>query len=234
MLYRGTKTLIAGLLAVSIGGLTYLTFATPSNNTPSQNIYNSVTIPANSDGILSQCGDTFIFAPEKERFGTIPKGYKGDIPHHPMTIPVYGYMSNQAFDYSKYKDLKFGDKNPYTHPEILRAQWQGYHVIWTSVDFTEDGYKYVKDYADKWNDTHSDKVLVLQWNLNDTGDNILPLNREIAFASWNSSQSCGTFANKTFEQYITATQNNVSPRDNENPPTAPLTADGELHSMQRR
>ena len=217
MLYRGTKLVISGILLAGVGALLFGALSQPAHNVVTSSAYGSSTLPASADAILTKCGDVFLFDSEEKWSGTVSDDYKEKIPRHPMLVPVYGYMSDSPFDQSK---LNTGTltESVYTYPEILRAMWEGNHIIWVGGEYTAEGYEYLTNYAAEWNEIHDDKVVVTAWDF----EYGMPGNRDVAFGDWEASQTCESFSESSFEDFQEVVQENTSPRDFQNPPAAVL------------
>lgn len=147
---------------------------------------------------------------------------------HPMIVPAYGFMSDKPFDYTKYENSKFGE-DVYTYPETIRALWEGNRIIWIGGNTTEEGYDFIREYADKWNAYHDKKILALSW----TEKASLPLGRSIGFSSWSTTQTCQAFEQGTFEDFMATSDEYVPSRDYANPPAAKLI-DGQLPVIMPR
>lgn len=228
MLYRGTKLILSGFLLAGVSMLAFGALSQPSANLEQNSAYGSISVPPASNGILTQCGDTFVFSPKDGQYGTIPEDYTEEVPRHPMIIPAYGYMSPAPFDADSIESIE-PRGNPYSNEEILRAEWEGHKVIWTSTNYPDDGYEFVRDFADKWNDTHEDKLLVLSW----PADADMPSGRLIAFSQWGATQTCMAFSEPTFQDFMDNANKYSSERDEQNPPVAPTT-DGLLNPIAVR
>jgi hypothetical protein len=196
-------TLVASLIAACSILLTSAITAEP-RSTPQKGQLDSIVLPTSSKGILSQCGDYFTFNPDSNKYGVIPNDYDGSIPLHKMTIPVYGYITSKPFDVDKANKLKQGE-NPYTPDEIHRALWNGDTFIWVSKSLPSTSYDFVKSYVTEWNKAHEKKLIVLTWpgkNIAWKGKEDIPLGRQFAFSSWNISQSCLSFSEDAFEEFM--------------------------------
>jgi len=229
MLFRGSKLFIAGTLLLGTGGLVFSALSQAPITGERPGPYDSVGIRANSNGILNQCTDTFIFGVSEGNYGTMPVDYDGEPQRASMIVPVYGYMSPEPFDFSKYSPSD-RQKITYSEPEILRALWENNHVIWVGPDIEQTGYDYLVDYTDKWNKTHDDKILVQPWlSVVD-----LPAGKSLSFSSWGASQSCATFSEETFQLFLDNTESREVERDYLNPPVAPLNNMGLLEPIKPR
>lgn len=229
-MYMLYKTALITTLVAACGLLTSTALTAEPRSAPHTDVKtNSIFFPTNSDGILSQCGDYFTFNPDKESYGVVPdefaKSYKAT---HPMTVPVYGYMVNQEFNVEQASQVKQGE-NPYTIAEINRAMWDGHTFIWAKKGLPSETYSYVQDYADKWNLTHEKKVVLLTWNgenlyVEEKGkDRDLPMGREFGFSSWNVSQSCMSFSEGAFSEFMEQAEQLNANRDIQILPVAALT-----------
>lgn len=220
MSYRGTKLVLAGLLLTGVTLLTFSAFNQPNRVERQPSAYGSVIIPPASDGILTQCGDVFLWE-DPMNYGLIPENYEGEeIPRHPMAVPVYGYMA-ASFDETKYNDVGFLEENPYSYPEIVRALWDGYQIIWYGDTYGEEAYDFVKDAAKTTDAENGTKTLVLFWGYGES----LPADRVLGFSSWGASQTCQSFALETYEKFVDYA-NEVKP-EQQNPPAVVLE-DGKL------
>lgn len=215
-------TLMAALFAACSVLVTTAITAEP-RSTPKAGEYSSTIIPTNSTGILSQCGDYFTFDGKKEFHGVIPDEYDKDIPVHQMIVPVYGYMLQSPFSVDDALKMEQG-KNPYAIEEINRALWEGHSFIWVGPNVPAETYNFIQSYANEYNKTHDKKVITLTWN----GKKNLPMGRDFAFSSWNISQSCMSFSEDAFEEFLGQAQTHNAGRDINVLPLATLTADGVL------
>jgi hypothetical protein len=229
MLFRGSKLFIAGTILLGTGGLVFSALSQAPITGERNGPYNSVGIRANSNGILNQCTDTFIFGVSEGDYGTIPADYTEDptTARASMIVPVYGYMSPEPFDFSKYTPYD-REKITYSEPEILRALWENNHVIWVNSTIEQAGYDYIVSYAEEWNKTHEDKILVQAWFYTTE----IPVGKSISFSSWGASQSCATFSEETFQLFLKNTESRDVERDYFNPPAAPLNDMGLLEPIK--
>jgi hypothetical protein len=215
---RYKTTLVAALLA-ACGILTSTAITAEPRSAPQAGANNSIVLPTNSDGILSQCGDYFTFNPDEEFYGVVPDEYEKEfIPVHPMIVPVYGYMVDREFKVDEATKLKLGE-NPYTIAEINRAMWDGHTFIWMEKNTDPETYEFIQNYVNTWNQTHEKKVIALTWK----GDKQLPQNRELAFSNWNISQSCMSFSEATFNEFMKQAEEHNAGRDISALPIAKLT-----------
>lgn len=236
-MYVLQKTGILASLLAACALLVGSALTAEPRSTPKAGPNESITLPINATGILSQCGDYFTFNPDEDKYGVVPEEYdKNYIPVPDMIVPVYGFMADKTFDVEAAMKLPQGE-NPYLLSDINRALWEGHTFIWTYNELSADAHQYAKDYADKWNETHDKKVIVLTWKGKQglpqdskprpqTSES-LPQDREFAFSSWNISQSCETFSDDTFEEFMEKSNEHNAERDIETLPVAKLV-DGEL------
>lgn len=219
-------TLVAALVAACSVMLSTAITAEP-RSTPKPGENNSIVLPAGSASILSQCGDYFTFSPKASDYGVVPENYDKDYSFPSMIVPVYGFMSNKSIKLDEATQQK-QNSNPYTLPEINRTLWEGHSFIWVDKKTTTETYNYLHEYASNWNKTHANKVIVLTWN----GVKPLPLGRSYAFSSWSISQSCMSFSEKVFEEFLEKAQQHNAGRDISTLPKATLTADGVLPKVE--
>lgn len=215
-------TLVSALVAACSVLLTTAITAEP-RSTPQAGPDNSIVMPASSKGILSQCGDYFTFKPVSTDYGVVPKDYDKEYTFPPVTVPVYGFMSNNQINTDEATHLKQGE-NPYTLPEINRALWEGNFFIWVDKKNSSETYDYIQGYANKWNATHTNKIIVLTWN----DPKALPQGRSFGFSGWGISQSCMSFSEAAFEEFLEKAQEHNAGRESIPLPKATLNADGSL------
>lgn len=162
-----------------------------------------------------------------------------------MAVPVFGFMQNKPFDVEKALAVGY-NKNPYNSADINRALWEGNIIIWYAPDSPKETFDYLYNFSTEWNKTHESKVIPLLWNQNVTikekdkvtGKDIdvtkvreMPANRKIGFSSWGASQTCSTFSNETFDDFMSIVEKTDMPRDKKNPPLAKMT-DGNLTTIR--
>lgn len=223
-MYALQKTGILATLLVTCTLLVGSALTVEPRSTPKTQEDGSITLPISAKGILSQCGDYFTFNPDETRYGVVPDEYEKDyIPVPPMRVPVYGYMADTAFDAEAATKLPQGE-NSYLISDINRALWEGHTFIWTAKGLPAEAHQYSKDYAETWNATHDKKVIVLTWN----DEKELPQNRKFAFSSWNISQSCETFSDDTFAEFMEKSNQQNADRTIADLPLANLTKNGDL------
>lgn len=230
-MYRFYKiTLLTALIAACSALVTTAITAEP-RSIPVSGENSSIVIPTNSTGILSQCGDYFTFNPSSDYYGVVPDEYKKDsIPVPKMITPVFGFMVDVPFDTDKAMKVKRGE-NPYQTGAINRALWEGHTFIWVNKTVEQETYNFVKSYSETWNSTHSNKVIPLTWTDSKRG---LPMGRDFAFSSWNISQSCMSFSEEAFEEFMAQSIESNAGRDVEEPPMAKLLADGSLPNINKQ
>lgn len=222
-MYGFYKTTLISALVAACSILLTTAITTPPRTMPKDGENNSIVLPTNAKGILSQCGDYFTFNPPKTDYGVVPATYDKDYTFPPMIVPVYGFMSDTQIKLDEATQQK-QDTNPYTLPEVNRALWDGNTFIWVDKKVAPDTYNLVHDYANKWNKIHSNKIIVLTWN----GTQSLPLGRSFAFSSWSISQSCMTFSEGAFEEFLQKSEEQNAGRNISNIPPAALDTDGSL------
>lgn len=215
-------TLISALVAACSVLLTTAITAQP-RTLPQDGEFSSIVLPTNSKGILSQCGDYFTFHPPKTDYGVVPANYDKDYTFPPMIVPVYGFMSDTPMKTDEATHQK-QDTNPYTLPEINRALWDGHTFIWVDKKVSPQTFDFIHEYANNWNKIHEDKVIVLTWN----GAQPLPMGRSFAFSSWSISQSCMSFSEGTFEEFLGKAQEQNAGRNTKILPSATLNSEGSL------
>jgi hypothetical protein len=219
-------TLVSALIAACSVLLTTAITAEP-RSTPQAGENNSIVLPTSSSGILSQCGDYYTFKPKATDYGVVPENYDKEYSFPSMIVPVYGFMSRNSINLDEATQQK-QNTNPYTLPEINRTLWEGHSFIWVDKKTTPETYDYLHSYADNWNKTHAQKVIVLTWN----GVKPLPLGRAYAFSSWTISQSCMSFSEKTFEEFLEQAKEQNAGREIALLPKATLTSEGLLPKVE--
>lgn len=170
----------------------------PSANTPYTGANQSTIYPANLRSIATSCGDIFQFAPDEKDYGIIPQSVLDQetpvIPDHPMTIPVYGYMSPDLITRDQVRFYGPGESNIPTKQQLLRAMYDyGTIVIWyDSLKIPAPTLNEIHDYVG----THFN-VVAIPW----TGK-ILPYGRLLAYSTWGNSQSCNTWAPAVLDEFM--------------------------------
>lgn len=223
-MYSFYKISLVTILLAACSGLTSAALTAEPRSTPQPGENNSVVLPTDANGILAQCGDYFTFNPAESAYGVVPQEYNKDfIPVPSMIVPVYGYMVDREFNTEEALNLPQGE-NPYTAAEINRAMWDRHTFIWMSPTIEPETFTYIKTYAEKWNSVNEEKIIPLTWKDKKT----LPLNREFAFSSWNISQSCQSFSEGVFEDFLKHAKEHNGGKTEGPVPVAVLTETGEL------
>lgn len=233
-MYGYYKTTLLAALFAAVSVLLATAITAEPRSTPKSGPNNSIVLPANSKGILSQCGDYYTFSPAMANYGVIPDSYDQDfIPVPPkITVPAYGYMAASEFHADEAATLKQGD-NPYNIADVNRGLWEGHSFIWLDDELAAETYTYVQDYANKWNQSHANKVIALTWTgsialTTDGKKKALPSDRDFAFSSWNVSQTCMSFSEAAFEEFFKQAEQHNAGRNSSHLPMAVLGADGSL------
>lgn len=211
--YTGTKlTLISGaVVAVLIMVLATVLGINPNQPQPTR--YGGTQYPAPLTSLAAGCGDFFLYPPLESQYGVILDDDKNDvltIPSHPMTVPVYGYMSETSMADSDIRLYEPDElRQPISLQTILRTMYdKDTTVVWYAEDISQGDFAVLRAYVrDKTN------ILVVPWEY---GDNSLPLDRKVAFSQWGISQSCEFWTDETFETFLEFAEDNRLER-NPNP-----------------
>jgi hypothetical protein len=218
------------LFGVILGVISVLTIATVNISPQLAAVagdYGSTIYPASIRAVSNSCGDIFAFEPDENFFGEIPAEFldpenvKSDIPisTHPMIVPVYGYMSPAPLAKT---DIHFYPAEGFMeipYATILRTMYD----LDTAVIYYDSGVPAgdliaVQQYA-----LENPNTLVVPWTFEDS----LPLKRELAYAVWGISQTCGTWDEDVFTEFRLFTEENTVSRPSP-APAAKLTDDGYL------
>lgn len=228
-MFTKTKLLLGTIVIVALTSLVFATLSLPDRSEPKKGQYESVEYPASVQASINECGSIFYFEPDSKWFGTIPEAIHQDyaddnIPIQPTLVPVYGFMSRNPFDPEKVGvyDRTF---EGFSRQDILRALWDGYNIMWYTPNISDVKYNQLKDYVENANRS-SAKIILLPFNF---PDKEIPIGRDIAFSSWNASQSCENFEPSVYDDFITFVKEMVPSRGV--PPEAPLAPYGGLYPI---
>lgn len=226
-MFTSTKTFILTAISLAFTVLILAVCAIPNQSAPVDGPYGAAEYKRNVVSATASCGGIFLTKDIDEKFyGTIPAKYADTdlniIPTQFVQIPTYGFMVNEPTDP---KVVKFYDKsfdNVFPMPVIYRMMWDGYNIIWYDPILTPNNeLKDLKTYADKLN-KDAPTTVVLPFNL---PDRKIPFTKNFAFSSWGASQSCGTFSEDAYTQFVSFSQENA-PAHSGTPQVAPLSPDG--------
>ena len=233
IMYSVYKTILLGTLAACCSVMLTTAITAEPRSTPRvEPSNNSIVLPTSANGILSQCGDYFTFSAENARYGVVPPEYtQNSIPVLRRAVtPVFGYMTDKASNADDLLKPDF-DINTLGIAQINRILWDGHTIIWVKEAIQTETYDFVKNYADNWNKSHANKVILVKWKTGKTEwkpEQVkLPQDRAFAFSSWGVTQSCMSFSEKTFEEYMEHVTDHNAGRDIASPPVAKLE-DGNL------
>lgn len=191
---RGSIAILLFAVLMFFGIIFWTIFGAAAGQAESRSGQHDATVyPATIESVLSQCGDIYTFSPERENYGVIPDNPEATvlgIPHHPMIVPVYGYMAQEDtfLDVITYPVGEFPSRE-----EVLRAQWGGRVIIWYNANVEASILADMRVTAAEYGN-----VTLLEWR----EDYDLPLNRNIAFGAWGASQSCLQWNSASFADFM--------------------------------
>jgi hypothetical protein len=225
-MFTKTKILIIAIFFVIFGVLITSTINIPGNLEPRESQFDALEYPADINASINGCGATFVFDTSSMWYGTIPEGYTAEIPQGPMNLPAYGYMSTTPFDKSKI-GVYPKEFEGFAIPEIYRALWDGVTIVWYKPSISDDNYK-AMELVVLNKIQNGEEILLLPFTL---PEKVIPLNRNFATSAWGTTQSCGIFDEKVFDEFLLFKDTVYNERDIENPPVAVLNSNGELRKI---
>lgn len=217
-MFTRTKLLILISLFTIIGLMCFGVARQSSRFSPEAGPLGSTAYPATITGLTNQCGPYYDFTTSAKNYGTIPKNYIGPVPISGSSVPMIGYMSDSPF---KQEGNGIYEKtfNGYSLDQILRAEWQGYTIVWYEKNLDKATFNYMKKEVLKQNSKGS-KLLLMPWFF-DNGRTI-PNGRDFAYSTWGFSQSCTLYSNEALQEFQDASKDHHVKRDADNPPTGKL------------
>ena len=229
-MFTKTKLFLGIFILITLTALVVGTLSLPDRSKPQAGQYQSTEYPATISAAVNGCGNIFLFHPDKKWYGTIPSSVtqaaKDDnVPVAPVLVPVYGYMSPEAFpaDQVGSYDKTFAG---FSRQDINRALWDGYRIIWYSPSISEPNFTILRNFVNKTNSVKPTLIL-LPYNFKNKA---IPLGRDYAYSSWDASQSCRKFTSTDFNSFTQFANEKVSSRGK--PPVAPLAPYGGLYPIE--
>lgn len=233
----------AALIAALTTGLITATFFKPNPYAPHPSQFQSIEYPASVEAVITECGSIFRFDPPARHYGQFPEGFfdseRGPntqerlVPEQPMSVPAYGYMSNESPQ--NFPDfIEPNAKEIPTKQQILRMMWDGMMIIWylpasgagadaKGINDAET-INSIKRYVES-----NDNVIAVPWG----NDRPLPQDRRIAFSMWNTTQSCKLWNSGVADEFQ-STEKQLRQERPTLPPYAPLDEEGELFQITTR
>lgn len=218
------------ILAIVMGGMVWTVVgADPNRVTTGQ--FESNEHPTSIGAVLNQCGDIFTFDPPSHHYGVYNSDEvieqlgeqvpEKELPLHPMIVPVYGYMTEEA----RLTETMYSFANAPDRSEVLRALYDGQIVLWYSPALTDAEKGALSTYLNT--SPHRDRLVAIEWV-----DEALPLGRQYAFSTWNVSQSCLRWDSTVLDDFVDFVDTHPEFRpDEDTPPDALLTDEGQLHEI---
>lgn len=205
--YRKTRrNLILSILAVIILASGFIIFGLQPNN-PTKSAYGGLEYPATLESMANGCGNIFYNPPKEGNYSVIPEKFweyheeQGTetvkIPTHSMIIPIFGYMSEEAYteDAVRFYSLQEATEAP-NLPMLLRTMYdRDITVVWYKANIAPSDLALIKAYAD----ANPGEVFAYPWYF--SGGSLVGT-RTVAYAKWGISQSCGLYNEQNLEDFI--------------------------------
>jgi hypothetical protein len=233
---RGTLAIVLSFVLILSLMLVCLIFS-PDPYAAKPGDFNSTVYATNTEGVVSECGDSFVFNINHNNFGYLSKDFFQDpttntpvarnIPNQPSIVPVYGYfydvypeVTKKFYSLDVPDDVKALDKLADTK-YLDHLLYDGMKVIWYDSTVDPATIASIKKFV-----TDTPSFIALPW----VYDVKMPLNRRFAFSAWGITQSCGLWDTNmatTFNQFSEA--HKISrPKE---PQKAPVDANGDLYRI---
>lgn len=220
---NSTKYGIVGTVIAVVAVLTIATYNLNPQLAPTKGPYNSILYPASIGAVASSCGDIYRFKPDVAFTGVIPasvdttppdptvppapaptpaptkpvvKGKtdkSGNVPRHPMIVPVYGYLADKPLPKSEIRFHEDKDYKEIPYQTVLRTMYDyNTTVLYYDRGMAPGNLIAIQQFVDA-----GKNILALPW----TYEGSLPLARNVAFASWGMSQSCSQWSEDVFKSF---------------------------------
>lgn len=227
------------LISMLTAGLVTATFVKPNPYAPHPGQFQSIEYPATVNAVIAECGSIFNFESSPKHYGQFPQGFFDGpdgastkerlVPEQPMIIPAYGYMSNKS-PVNVPSFIGPDAKERPSKQQVLRMMWEGKLIIWYMPPTSAGGPtgsndKETMEAIQRYAESHENTV-ALPWE----GERGLPLNREVAFGMWNTTQSCELWSSDVVDEFV-ASETKLRKERPVEPPYAPLQDNGELYPI---
>lgn len=230
---RGTLAIVFSFILIISLMLVTLIFS-PDPYAAKPGDFNSTVYATSTEGVVSECGDTFVFNINHDNFGYLSKDFFQDsatknpvarnIPNQPSIIPVYGYFYDAEPEVTK-KFYDIADTKALTtltdSKFLNHLLYNGTKVIWYDSTVDAPTISSIKKFVA---DTPS--VIALPWIY----DKKMPLNRRFAFSAWGISQSCGLWNTSMASAFNKFSEDHKIVRPQE-PQKAPVDTNGDLYRI---
>lgn len=230
---RGTLAIVLSFALIISLMLVTLIFS-PDPLRPQAGELNSTVYPTNTEGVVSECGDIYLFNINQNNFGYLSKDFFHDpvkdipvarnIPAQPAIVPAFGYfldiepeVTQKFYDINDAKALtKLVDPKYLNH-----LLYDGTKVVWYDSTVDAATIASIKKFV-----SNTPSVIALPW----VYDKKMPMNRRFAFSAWGITQSCGLWNTNTAVRFNQFTDEHKIDRPKD-PQKAPVDADGELYRI---
>lgn len=145
-----------------------------------------------TDALIGGCGPMYRYpaAEVSASSGTVPRRDKMGVTNrqdYVTAVPMFGrFWTSPAPEEDPFWERD--DTNIPTPEMLLANMWRGAMVVYYSADVTDAELRTLREVLR----LHPElDILVVPWD--ETSLGLLPQNREVAFATWNASQSCHQF-----------------------------------------
>lgn len=230
---RGILAIVFSFVLIVALMLVTLIFS-PDPYRPKPGDFNSTAYATNTEGVVSECGDTFVFKINPNNFGYLSKDFFQDpvqnipvarnIPAQPSIVPVYGYfydvepeITKKFYDVSDTKELaKITDSKFLNH-----LLYDGTKVFWYDSTVDAATITAIKTFV-----ANTPSVIAVPWIY----DKKMPMNRRFAFSAWGITQSCGLWNTSMATKFNQFSDEHKIARPKE-PQKAPVDANGDLYRI---
>jgi hypothetical protein len=233
---RGTLAIVFSFALIVALMLVCLIFS-PDPYAPKPGDFNSTVYATSTEGVVSECGDTFVFNINHNNFGYLSKDFFEDpvknipvarnIPNQPSIVPVYGYfydvypeVTHKLYSLDNPADVKALDKLA-DSKYLDHLLYDGLKVVWYDSTVDPTTISSIKTFVA----THP-SVIALPW----VYDAKMPMNRRFAFSAWGITQSCGLWNTDMAAKFDQFSEEHKITRPKD-PQKAPVDANGDLYRI---
>ena len=233
---RGTLAIVFSFFLIICLMLVTLIFS-PDPYAPKPGDLNSTVYATSTEGVVSECGDTFVFNINNDNFGYLSKDFFQDpatnnpvarnIPNQPSIVPAYGYFYDVEPEVTQ-KFYSIDDTkalDTLTDSKFLNhLLYNGTKVIWYDSTVDAASIASIKNFV-----TDTSSVIALPW----VYEKKMPLNRRFAFSAWGITQSCGLWNTNMASTFNQFSEDHKIARPQE-PQKAPVDTNGDLFRIDPR
>lgn len=230
---RGTLAIVFSFVLIISLMLVTLIFS-PDPYAPKPGDFKSTVYATSTEGVVSECGDIFVFKINPDNFGYLSKDFFQDstthnpvarnIPNQPSIVPAYGYFYDVEPEVTQ-KFYSISDTKAVatlTDSKLLNhLLYNGTKVIWYDSTVDAAAIASIKKFV-----TDTPSVIALPW----VYEKKMPLNRRFAFSAWGITQSCGLWNTNMASTFNQFSEDHKIDRPQE-PQKAPVDMNGDLYRI---